>query len=936
MLYHLIVGTIIAANFHGNRWLMGWDGLYPELNIPLNLIRGLTAGWQEYYGAGLVGGHGFAATLPHTLIIGLFTLIIPQHLVRSVFIFLCYYLGGLGMLFVSHKLLHTLISDERVAEDGGSPRRGPLVGFLGGKPPTGPALLTWYVSLAASIYYLTNLGTIQTFYVPLEAFTVHFAALPWLTYGLILLLEKTTRKRILFFCMILLLSSIQGFIPAVFAAYGVSLMIITGVYTLMHRFGKKVLRTMIVIWSCVIAMNAYWLAPVGYFTLVQSKDYINAYNNNITTQQFVAKSIQYGQLPDAMLLKSFLWDSNELGGAILAPWKNHTALPAVTVIGYTFFGIAVAGVLISLLGHRKPLAWGLSASFLYFFGNIAIDTPPFSALFRLIQSHSPELVQAFRTTFTKFGIGLSFHYSLFIAVGLYALIRLASLFTKRIAIDVLVPACMALSLILFSFPLWQGKLIYQKLLVDLPPQYIQLTRYLNTLPKGKIADFPQDCSEGWYNQLWGYFGSGFLWYGVEHPMMARAFDVWSHTNENYYWELSTALRQQDYLAIERVFEKYSVRYILYDNNITHCRSQKGFLSSLDFGAYLETSGMYTKRTTFSAEKLLPVIVYERNTRVAPPVAILHNAPNVLPTYQYNDTDRAFTNTSAYITDPLSPADLTDPSRLQFSKRGTPLSKEMLGQLVMTPVATMSATASESVPCQTATTDDHALVSRGASGDVLRLMTTNAFACQKFTFTDINTTDAFVLAVQSRHIAGEPLLVSITNKGRPAGMDIQVPKHTDFGIDYYFLPPTFPSEVELTITLSNASYNQYTSINDLESITLYSLGAMQTLPVPETEKSITTLPKQISHPISGLYVIDLPPGESTGILTLNQSFDPGWKAFDANRTELQDHILVNNWANGWRLTGDNRSVIIIFLPQLLEYLGFLLFLIPGILVWRTKT
>lgn len=150
------------------------------------------------------------------------------------------------------------------------------------------------------------------------------------------------------------------------------------------------------------------------------------------------------------------------------------------------------------------------------------------------------------------------------------------------------------------------------------------------------------------------------------------------------------------------------------------------------------------------------------------------------------------------------------------------------------------------------------------------------------------------------------------------------------------PPTFPSEVELTITLSNASYNQYTSINDLESITLYSLGAMQTLPVPETGKSILISPKQISHPISGLYIISLPPGTSTDILTLNQSFDTGWVAFDASHTELQGHVLVNNWANGWRLTGDNRSVIIIFLPQLLEYLGFVLLLIPLFLAWRVKT
>ncbi len=954
ILYHIFVGTIIAANFSIDQSLMGWDGLYPELNIPLNLLRGLTAGWQEYYGAGLVGGHGFAATLPHTLIIGLLSIAIPQHLVRSVFIFLCYYLGGLGMLLVSQKLLHHIFErhknvrgsheifedrfpssevDQRMQTDYRHvPSASNKLASSGSRKFH--ANLGTYIGLVTSIYYLTNLGTIQMFYLPLEAFTVHFAALPWLTYGLLSLLERVTPKRIAFFCMALGISSIQGFIPAVFASYGVSLLIITGVYLLLHRFEKKILRTFLIIWACVICVNAYWLGPVAYFTLTQSKDYINAYNNITTTPQFVAKSIQYGTLADTALLKSFLWESNELGGAILAPWKEHHANPGIVAIGYTFFGLAVLGLFLGLGRRRTPLTWGFALSSLYFFGNIAIATPPFSTGLQLIQSYSPELTQAFRTTFTKFGIGLAFHYSLLIGVGLYVLINLLTRITRDTISRIVVPACVA-SLIFFALPLWQGKLVYQKLFVTMPRQYQLLTRYLNTLPFGRIADFPQDCAEGWYNQLWGYFGSGFLWYGVNHPFMARAFDVWSHNNENYFWELSSALRQQDYERVERVFDKYGVRYVLYDQNITHCRSQKGFLSSLDFGSYLETASDYTKLTTFSAEKLLPITVFERNSFDTPDVSIIENPPNIPKRQPYNDLDQLFASTSAYVSDPQAPADLTDPDATEFSKRGTPLSGETLENLSFLRVATVAATISEAVPCQNTPGDTYSYSSRSASENLLRLTATNTKLCQSFILDNVNTTNPFVIGVGSRHIAGEPLMLSVINKGRPAGLDITVPKHLGVAYDYFYLPPTFPSEVELTIMLSNVSYNQYTSINDLLSVQLQTMDAAPLTDLSGLHKPTMTLPDRVSHPISSLYFVDLTPKNKESLLTLSQSFDPGWRAFTTDLVPLQNHMLVNNWANGWRINQTDKKIIIVFIPQALEYLGFLALIIPGIIVWRAK-
>ena len=86
-----------------------------------------------------------------------------------------------------------------------------------------------------------------------------------------------------------------------------------------------------------------------------------------------------------------------------------------------------------------------------------------------------------------------------------------------------------------------------------------------------------------------------------------------------------------------------------------------------------------------------------------------------------------------------------------------------------------------------------------------------------------------------------------------------------------------------------------------------------------------------------------------IIYLSQSYHPGWKAYEIKcqnsklkcqiysffpfifGKEIKEHVLVNNWANGWRLEeppkpANQSTLIIIFLPQYLEFLGVLLLLI----------
>ena len=82
------------------------------------------------------------------------------------------------------------------------------------------------------------------------------------------------------------------------------------------------------------------------------------------------------------------------------------------------------------------------------------------------------------------------------------------------------------------------------------------------------------------------------------------------------------------------------------------------------------------------------------------------------------------------------------------------------------------------------------------------------------------------------------------------------------------------------------------------------------------------------------------------MVLSQSYDSGWRAYQFNNSqlsiinylfpfwfgeEIKDHVLVNNWENGWQLSNETMKqcnngqckIIIVYLPQYLEYVGFIL-------------
>ena len=401
ILYHVVFAMIVFANFPWGKFLIGWDAVNPEFNLSLNFQRSLFASWQENYGLGALTGHGFATQLPHTMIISILSMFLPIWAVRSVFLFLCLYLGGLGMYFFARFVLHKITTEEY--------QKKFLIGIE-------------YICLLVALFYTLNLATVQMFYLPLEAFIAHFAALPWLFWIIVRLGGKTDKKNLVLFFIINFFASIQGFIQSLFVAYLISLFLFAGIYMVINRFNWQVVKKSILIILLTLLINAYWLLPFGYYQISKGGLTEKAYNNLMTTEDFILKNKKYGNLENVALMKGFSFDMQELGGYVFQPWITHYDKLETKIIGYGLFIFVLLSALVSLFLIRHILIKISAVIFLYFLASLATDSPLFSIFTQFMQALSTSYYQAFRTAFTKFALGYTFLFSLFLGIGLYILL----------------------------------------------------------------------------------------------------------------------------------------------------------------------------------------------------------------------------------------------------------------------------------------------------------------------------------------------------------------------------------------------------------------------------------------------------------------------------------------------------------------------------------
>ena len=937
--------SLVPHMIGARQWLMGWDNINPEFNLALNIKRAVFAVWQEYQGVGLIGGMGHASDLPRLILFWILSWIVPLNLLRPLWVIAMLLVGVLGV----YTLLYRRILPS-ILPHASAPQRA-AAAFAGGA------------------YALTNLATLQMFRTPFEPFVTHFGFLPWLLLFALDVIQKPNRKTILIFGLLSLLSSTQGYVQTVFLVYCMLL----GVLSL-----GKPLKRLIIVWAITIAVNAYWLLPFGYFLARDSAVTVAAKINQMSTEEVYLRNRAVGTIADTITLKGFWFDTFDFNTQkdeilpIFSPWREYAQTPLVSFLLGAIFAVSVIGALYILL-KRQYTWWWLPTAFLMVITMLTIDTPPFSWINDWLSSHIPLFYQAYRFRFTKFALAAGIIYSLLFGVGIAILIEKLLRHTKKASALVL-GGVISINVVLI-YPALHGQFLYGPIKVSFPSDYENMFAWFADKSKGRIANLPQFTYWGWEYYRWGYTGWGFLWYGIEDPIMDRAFDPWSAQNENYYWELSAALYSKDAERLESVFSKYDVKYILVDESVVSASNAR----ALFIDEIKQLLGPSTK--TFGKLSL-----WERPTDTNTFVKLVRDLPTV-NAYRWTDNDVAYRDLGDYITidqqktasfeaalsdsglagrmslsnnntvpqtntvvkwsgldgnrtrgikfDKLIPdqpeptPDLVYPFRSLFTKRSVSEREFDPNQLLSLAVPVYDSTAFSDLSASAV--KECGLLKNGKAtalnaNNFLRFVSLNQRGCLSFGIPDLSHRDGYLVAVESRHVEGRPLLFSLINEtARHVELETYLSNTPDWDTSYFILPPLAPDGLGYNVYLSNDSIGRFQTVNDIRRIRIYQIpyDVLVHTKTGDLQPQGPALNVEVSHPNPAYYKIS---GVSRGTLILSQSYDPGWIAIQNNK--ILSHVLVNNWANGWTINpGANDTIYIFFWPQLLEFLGFALLPLP---------
>ncbi len=538
---YLVLTTIVAILFSRNytpgTWLTGWDNLHPEFDFTTNIIeRSIFSVWQEYQGLGLHAGNAHAADLLRQIGLWFLSLIFAPNLLRYSYHFAALLTGTIGMyMLLTRRVLTSL----------------PKVRTL--------------AALAGALVYLLNLGTMQNFYVPYEAFSHFYASLPWLLFTLLGYLQKPTRRSMFFLIVANILATPMSYIPTIFIVY----LMIVGIVLVGHLTKRHTIERAITALFIIALVNAYWLLPFLSFVRGGTDFVTEVKINRMFTQEAFLRSSAFGDARSIAMLKGFLFDTTDLVDAqnghdfLMRPWITHLANPWASGIFVGLFGFVLLGYF-AALGQKRPLARVFVGILILSLFMLMSDSPPTGSVFLWLREHTPLFGQVLRFPYTKFVVVASLGYGVgaayFFSWLLPAIPRAGQGVTMIGLATVLVFA---------NLPSFTGNFIYSRMRQTIPDEYFALFSFFQSQDRaGRIANLPQPTFWGWTAYDWGYRGSGFPWYGIPQPILDRAFDVWNPANERYYEELSRSIyNYTDPSQLQKVLEKYTITYLWIDGRV---------------------------------------------------------------------------------------------------------------------------------------------------------------------------------------------------------------------------------------------------------------------------------------------------------------------------------------------------------------------------------
>ena len=955
----LIVAFIGLVNYRFGTYLTGWDNLQTELAPVLGMKRAVFAVWQEYQSFGLVGGMAHASDLLRAVGVWVLSFILPQSLIRYVVHIGMLAVGGLGMFKLLEQTESATSHTEQDArhsersEESQSEHLDSSVSASWRIPQNDKTL-----AFMGSLFYLLNFATIQLFLLPFEPFSIFFASLPWLIWIFLRVLSDASprpqggrndiklslfRSSYLLLFLINLLATPSFYVQTLFVVYMLVLGVIGAWYVYMKsQFAKsRIFETtndprFLTTFAIIIIANLFWILPQVYFLVNDgSQTVANAKINQLATPDVQLQNKARGTIASFAPFKSFYFDLKGTDQKLLfEPWSKHLKNPVTIVATWGIFAIILLGIT-RKSAYRAPFLgiWLLCAVALL------SNTPIFSQLNELI-SRNGFIAQMFRAPFTKFAVPWALVSSYFFMNGLQVILNVVkNLGVKRSHLDssaspqndtvqqsigsILLTIISLMLIAIVSFPVFTGNLFSNHVRVKIPDNYLQTMKYFQSIPKERrIALLPQDSFWGWYHYTWRYSGSGFLWYGIEQPIVSPTFDVWSQHSESYLWEMKQALALGEASKVTAVLKKYNIHYVLVDESVlatsTH---QKAFLAS-------KIKELLASNESVQLEKSFGTISIYKVKEAAPFVTRMENLPVVGPNRAITNDDAAYASLGDYRS-PLSANkenyDYYYPFLDLFSQKNinpqtwklteNPNTFSLSTQLPFnTDKYSLFSTADTSLlqgatqeQSLTITFQKHPYVTIDTSG-AKPVQCQKLTVCITYSLPDIAHDQAYIVKIQNENITGQRLFFYAQNI-TTGNTVIEDRLRSD--TQYFILPSGNHFNRGYTFGFQNDSHIGLASENALINLRVYHMPLEQL-------KALYFAPTDTQGQSTNRH--DLPADKQETIV-YNQAYDRGWKAY-LNGQELKNHVKVNNWANGWVVpTDSNGSIRVFFWPQMLEYIGF---------------
>lgn len=540
-----VVVFLAIVNFTPGSWLSGWDNLHPEFNFALNIGRSISSVWQEYQGVGLLGGMSHAADLPRQLFLFVSSLILSPQILRYVWVWVTWWFGAVGAY-----LLATVIIQDHQHH----------------KTDSNHSLFLRAASLITALGYLLNLATVQYYYVPYESFSSFFGGLPWLLWAVVSYYKRPSTRRLAVMFVISILASSAFYVQTLFVVFG----LIVAVITLSQLLLKKLSLKHAVLAGCVLlASNLFWFLPSVYFTLNNSQVTLESKVNRLSTMESQLMNQAYGTPLNIAMLKGywFGYQDYQYGNYtyLIPQWRAHVDQSSVVAIGVTIWVVSFLGICLTV---RRSGKWHFEwlAAFLVVTLMLTSGNGPLGIGFTWASKNVPLFGQIFRTAFTKWSTAAALIYS--IGLGSFSYWLMSRAKRNEIMISCLWLFVIGSSLSWLVWPAFQGNLISPIMRLQQPAAYQELFDFFQSQPKQtRVVTLPLPDFWAWNFYSWNYRGSGFLWYGIEQPILDRNFDVWSASNETFYNQLSTAFYAQDPETFVQLLQKYDVTYAVVDESI---------------------------------------------------------------------------------------------------------------------------------------------------------------------------------------------------------------------------------------------------------------------------------------------------------------------------------------------------------------------------------